>query len=158
MITNFLVGKVIDSLIIWLITLLTCLILNLPYAMLVSAIVGITNIIPIVGPFIGAIPGAIIILLTDPIKGLIFIGAIIVIQQLDGNVIGPKCLAGASNISTFWVLFSIVIGGSVGGLIGIVLGIPIFATIKYILNDILTHIENKKNTTQSIEAQSKPIE
>jgi len=126
---NFLVGKMLDSLIIGVLCYIACLILNMPYALLVSVIVGVTNIIPVFGPFIGAIPSALIILLNSPIKSLIFIILIIVLQQFDGNILGPKILGNRTGISGFWIMFSIILGGGLFGFAGMLLGVPAFVVI-----------------------------
>ncbi len=131
---GFITGKLLDSAIIGLICYIVCAILRIPYALLVSAIVGITNIIPFFGPFIGAVPSAFIILMADPAKCLIFIIFIIILQQLDGNVIGPKILGSSIGITGFWVLFSIVVGTGLFGFGGMLLGVPVFVVIYTFLN------------------------
>ena len=127
--SGFFTGKIIDSAIIGVLTYVCMLIFGMPYAPLISIIVGITNIIPVFGPFIGAVPGIIILLFLDPGKALGFAFLILVIQQLDGNVIGPKILGDSIGISALWVLFSIVVFGDLFGLVGMVVGVPIFATL-----------------------------
>ena len=131
---GFLTGKVLDSAIIGLICYVVCALLNMPYALLVSVIVGVTNIIPFFGPFIGAVPCAIIILLVDPVKCLIFIIFIIILQQLDGNIIGPKILGNSIGIGGFWVLFSIILGGGLFVFWGMLLGVPVFMVIYTAVN------------------------
>ena len=132
---GFITGKLLDSAIIGMICYIVCAPLRMPYALLVSAIVGVTNIIPFFGPFIGAIPCAFIILMVDPIKCLIFIIFIILLQQLDGNVIGPKILGSSVGITGFWVLFSIVVGAGLFGFGGMLLGVPVFVVIYTFLNN-----------------------
>ena len=127
--SGFFTGKIIDSAIIGLLTYVCMLLFGMPYAPLISIIVGITNIIPVFGPFIGAVPGIIILLFLEPIQALWFALLILVIQQLDGNVIGPKILGDSIGISALWVLFSIVVCGDLFGLVGMVIGVPLFATI-----------------------------
>ena len=127
--SGFFTGKIIDSGIIGVLTYLCMLIFGMPYAPLISIIVGITNIIPVFGPFIGAVPGIIILLFMDPGKALGFAFLILIIQQLDGNVIGPKILGDSIGISALWVLFSIVVFGDLFGLVGMVIGVPVFATL-----------------------------
>lgn len=124
---RFLIGKIIDSLIIGILTFIILAIFKMPYTILVSVIVGITNIIPFFGPFIGAIPSFIIILFVSPVQALWFLLIIFVIQQLDGNVIGPKILGDTIGISAFWILFSILVAGKVLGIIGMIIGVPLFA-------------------------------
>ena len=127
--SGFFSGKIIDSAIIGVLTYVCMLIFGMSYAPLISIIVGITNIIPVFGPFIGAVPGIIILLFLEPIQALGFAFLILVIQQLDGNVIGPKILGDSIGISALWVLFSIVVFGDLFGLVGMVIGVPLFATI-----------------------------
>ena len=131
---GFITGKLLDSAIIGLICYIVCAILRMPYALLVSAIVGITNIIPFFGPFIGAVPSAFIILMADPAKCLIFIIFVLVLQQIDGNVIGPKILGSSIGITGFWVLFAIVMGTGLFGFVGMLLGVPVFVVIYTFLN------------------------
>ena len=127
--TGFFTGKIIDSAIIGVMTYVSMLIFGMSYAPLISIIVGVTNIIPVFGPFIGAVPGIIILLFLEPMQALGFTVLILVIQQLDGNVIGPKILGDSIGISALWVLFSIVVFGDLFGLPGMVIGVPLFATI-----------------------------
>ena len=127
--SGFFTGKIIDSGIIGVLTYVCMLIFGMPYAPLISIIVGITNIIPVFGPFIGAVPGIIILLFLDPGQALGFAFLILIIQQLDGNVIGPKILGDSIGISALWVLFSIVVFGDLFGLVGMVIGVPLFATL-----------------------------
>ncbi len=126
---GFINGKLLDSAIIGLICYIVCAILNMPYALLVSVIIGVTNIIPFFGPLIGAIPSAFIILLVDPVKCLIFIIFIIVLQQVDGNIIGPKILGSSIGINGFWVMFSIILGAGLFGFWGMLLGVPVFVVL-----------------------------
>ncbi|MBQ8557037.1 MAG: AI-2E family transporter [Clostridia bacterium] len=127
--SGFFTGKIIDSAIIGVLTFVCMTIFRLDYALVISVIVGVTNIIPVFGPFIGAVPGIIILLFFEPIQALWFLILIIIIQQLDGNFIGPKILGDSIGISALWVLFSIVVGGDLFGLVGMVIGVPVFATI-----------------------------
>ena len=137
---KFISGKIIDSLIIGVLTFIVLTIFKMPYTVLISVIIGITNIVPFFGPFIGAIPSAIIILFVSPIKALWFIAIIIVIQQIDGNIIGPKILGDSLGISAFWILFSLLIAGKLFGVPGMIIGVPAFAVIYSIIKEI---IENK---------------
>ena len=134
---SFLSGKLLDSLIIGIICYIVCAILRMPYALLVSVIVGITNIIPFFGPFIGAVPSAIIILMVDPAKCLIFIIFVILLQQVDGNIIGPRILGNSTGITGFWVMFSIILGGGLFGFWGLLLGVPVFVAIYTLLNSLI---------------------
>ena len=126
---GFINGKLLDSAIIGLICYIVCAILKMPYALLVSVIIGVTNIIPFFGPLIGAIPSAFIILLVDPLKALIFVIFIIILQQVDGNIIGPKILGSSIGINGFWVMFSIILGAGLFSFWGMLLGVPVFVVI-----------------------------
>ena len=126
---GFLFGKVVDSIIIGIITFICTSLIGTPYAILVSTIVGITNIIPFFGPYFGAVGGAILIVLVDPLQSLYFILLILVIQQFDGNFLGPMILGGSTGLSGFWVIFSITIFGGLFGVAGMIIGVPLFAVI-----------------------------
>ena len=128
--SGFVRGKLLDSLIIGILCFIGCSILKMPYTPLVSVVVGFTNVIPFFGPVLGAIPTAFLILLVSPLKCLYFIIFIIVLQQLDGNIIGPKILGGSTGISSFWVVVAILVGGGFGGLMGMFLGVPICACLQ----------------------------
>lgn len=132
--SGFIMGKIIDSIIIGMLCYIIMLILRLPYAALISVIVGLTNVIPFFGPFIGGVPSALIILLTDPKKGVIFIILIIVLQQIEGNVIEPKVLGSKMGLSSFWIVFAILLSGGLFGFAGLILGVPIFAVIYYVIS------------------------
>lgn len=126
---GFIIGKLWDSLIIGILTFVWLSIIKMPYTVLISVIVGVTNIIPFFGPFIGAIPSAILVLLVDPRKCLWFLLSILAIQQLDGNIIGPKILGNSTGLSSFWVLFSILLFGGIMGPVGMIIGVPMFAVL-----------------------------
>ena len=143
--SGFFIGKIIDSLIIGAITLVALLIFRIPYAILVSTIVAITNIIPVFGPFIGAIPSFFIIFIQDPMKALIFLILILLIQQLDGNIIGPKILGDSTGLSSLGVIVSIVIMGNYLGIIGMILGVPLFAVAVAIVKEIIEDKLQEKN-------------
>ena len=130
-------GKIIDSAIIGAITFVAMNILRLDYAMLISVFIGITNIIPVFGPFIGAVPSIFILLLVDPVQAFVFVILILVIQQFDGNFIGPKILGQSIGISALWVLFSIIVGGDLFGLVGMVIGGPVFATLDGLMQELV---------------------
>lgn len=142
---GFIIGKIIDSAIIGVLCFIGLSILNMPYTLLVSVVVGVTNVIPFFGPYIGAIPCAALILLSDPKMGLYFIIFILVLQQLDGNVIGPKILGNSTGLSTFWVMFAILVSGGLYGVIGMILGVPAFALIYYIAKMLIEHNLEKRN-------------
>lgn len=141
---RFLIGKIIDSLIIGVLTFVILAIFKMPYTILVSVIVGITNIIPFFGPFIGAVPSFIIILFVSPSKALWFLLIIFIIQQLDGNVIGPKILGDSIGISAFWILFSILVAGKMLGILGMIIGVPLFAIIYSIVKEYIEDRLKKK--------------
>lgn len=141
---GFIIGKIIDSAIIGVLCFIGITILDMPYILLVSVIVGVTNVIPFFGPYIGAIPSTILIALADPLKGLYFLIFIIALQQLDGNVIGPKILGNSTGLSAFWVVFSILLGGGLFGFIGMIIGVPTFAVIYYIVKMVVEEKLKKK--------------
>ncbi len=116
----------------------------MPYATLIAFIVGVTNIIPFFGPFIGAVPSFFIILFDSPIKAFWFLLLILIIQQIDGNIIGPKILGDSLGISAFWILFSLLVAGTVLGLIGLIIGVPLFVLIYSIIKDIVEEQLDKK--------------
>ena len=126
---GFIDGKLLDSLIMGILCFVIMNLLNMPYTMLISVIVGVTNIIPFFGPFIGAIPSALIILTDSPVKCVYFLILILVLQQFDGNFLGPKILGDSTGLSSFWVLFSILLFGGLMGFVGMVIGVPTFAVI-----------------------------
>lgn len=141
---GFIKGKLLDSLIIGLICMVFTTMVEMPYAMLVSVVIGVTNIIPFFGPFIGAIPSAILILMVNPIKCIYFILFILVLQQFDGNILGPKILGNTTKLSSFWVLFAILLFGGVFGIAGMVLGVPIFAFIYHLFKEWVERREKKE--------------
>ena len=126
---GFISGKLLDSLIIGVMTFIVLAIVQMPYAILISVVIGITNIIPFFGPVIGAVPSTLILLLEDPVKAVLFVVIILIIQQIDGNLIGPKILGDSTGLSAFWVIFAILLGGGLFGFIGMLLGVPAFAVI-----------------------------
>ncbi|MDU1538100.1 AI-2E family transporter [Paraclostridium tenue] len=141
---RFLSGKIIDSAIIGVLTFIVLTIFKMPYVLLISVIIGITNIIPFFGPFFGAIPATIIILFVSPVKALWFILIIIIIQQIDGNIIGPKILGDSIGISAFWILFSLLVAGKVLGLVGMIIGVPLFAIVYSIIKEVVEEKLDKK--------------
>ena len=126
---GFLAGKIIDSAIIGVICYVVCYLLDMPYTILVSVVIGVTNIIPFFGPFLGAIPCTFLILLAAPIKSLYFIIFILILQQFDGNILGPKIIGDSTGLSSFLVIVAIMIGGGFFGFPGMLLGVPAFAVI-----------------------------
>ncbi len=139
--TGFLGGKIVDSAIIGVLCFFGMTVLKMPYVVLISVIVGVTNIIPFFGPYIGAIPSALLILMIEPMKCIPFILFILVLQQLDGNVIGPKILGSSTGLTGFWVIFAITFFGGLWGVLGMIVGVPLFAVfyagIKYLAERIL---------------------
>ena len=142
---DFISGNILDAIIIGSLTFISMCILRLEYASLISLIVGVTNLIPFLGPFIGAIPSAIILLMVDPMQSMIFLILILVIQQLDGNIIKPKVLGQAVGLSPFWIIFSVTVGGSLFGALGMFLGVPTFAVCYGIFKEIVEGKLDKKS-------------
>ncbi|MBR3231358.1 MAG: AI-2E family transporter [Lachnospiraceae bacterium] len=142
---GFIIGKIIDSIIIGIICWIGMTILGLNYSMLCSFIVGVTNVIPVFGPYIGALPTVILLFVTDPPQGIIFLIYILVLQQVDGNLIGPKILGDSTGISPFWVIFAIVVGGGLFGFLGMLLGVPTIALLLYILDQLTIRRCKEKN-------------
>lgn len=134
---GFIDGKIMDSAIMGVLCYIGCIVFRFPNALLISAIVGITNVIPFFGPFIGAIPSVLLILMESPIKALWFAVFILALQQLDGNVIGPKILGDRTGLSSFWVLFSIILFGGLWGLVGMVVCVPLFAVIYDVIKKLV---------------------
>lgn len=126
---GFIKGKLIDSLCIGVLCFIGMSIFQMPYALLISVMIGVTNIIPFFGPFIGAIPSGLLILMIDPLTAFWFVLFIIVLQQFDGNILGPKILGGSTGLSAFWVIFAIMVFGGLFGFVGMIIGVPAFALI-----------------------------
>ena len=142
--SRFIGGKILDSFIIGVLTFIILSIFKMPYILLISVIIGVTNIIPFFGPFIGGIPAAIIILFVSPIQALWFIVIIVVIQQIDGNIIGPKILGDSIGISAFWILFSLLVAAKLMGFVGMIIGVPLFAIFYSIIKEIIEEKLAKK--------------
>ena len=142
---GFIIGKIVDSAIIGIICYIGCLILQIPSSLLVAVIVGVTNVIPFFGPFVGAIPSILLVLIQSPIHALYLAIFILVLQQVDGNIIGPKILGDTTGLSSFWVLFSILVAGGLFGFAGMLLGVPTFAVIYYIMQQIIDRRMKKCN-------------
>ena len=136
---GFINGKILDSAIIGVLCYIACLIFKFPSALLVSVIIGVTNVIPFFGPFIGAIPATLLILIQNPIKALWFVLFVLVLQQVDGNIIGPKILGNTTGLSSFWVLFAILLFGGLWGFVGMIIGVPLFAVIYDVLKKFVFH-------------------
>lgn len=142
--TKFFSGKVLDSLIIGILCFISMLFINKEYAALISVIVGITNIIPFFGPFIGAVPCALLLLIVEPLDCLIFIIMIIILQQVDGNIIGPAILGDSVGLSSLWIMFAILVGGAYFGFFGMLLGVPVVAVIYYVIKEYVDEILEEK--------------
>ena len=141
---GFIVGKLLDSLIIGLICFVGMRLFRMDYSMLISVIIGVTNVIPFFGPFIGAVPCAVILLMVSPMQCLKFIIWILALQQFDGNILGPKILGNSTGLSSFWVLFSILLFGGLFGFVGMIVGVPVFAVLFKMLSDYVNHSLKKK--------------
>lgn len=141
---GFISGKLLDSLIIGVLAYIVLSIMRMPYTMLVAVIVGVTNVIPFFGPFIGAVPSFFIILLQDPMKSLYFLIFIFILQQIDGNIIGPKILGNTTGISAFWIVFSTTFFGGLWGFPGMVLGVPLTAVVLHIASRVLGYKLKKR--------------
>lgn len=148
---GFISGKIIDSAIIGVICYLGCSILRIPNAVLVAVIVGVTNIIPVFGPFIGAVPSLLLVVIESPWHALYLLIFIIVLQQVDGNIIGPKILGSSTGLSSFWVMFAILIGGGLFGFLGMLLGVPVFAMIYYVFRRLVNYGIRKKQLPEETE-------
>ena len=142
--SSFIVGKIIDSVIIGIICYICMSFMKMPYALLISVFVGVTNVIPFFGPFVGAIPSAFILLMVSPITTLQFLVFILVLQQFDGNILGPRILGSTTGMSSFWVLFAILFFGGIWGIVGMVVGIPTFAVLTRFTERALANVLKKK--------------
>ncbi len=149
---GFIIGKVIDSAIIGVICYVVLKIMGMPFTMLISVVIGITNIIPFFGPFIGAVPSTVLIFVVNPIQALYFILFIIVLQQFDGNFLGPKILGSSVGVSSFMVVVSILIGSGFFGVIGMVIGVPLCAIIMAIIQSFVMRRMNKKHLPGDLES------
>lgn len=134
---GFLLGKLLDSLIIGILCFIGTSLLRLPYTLLVSVVIGVTNVIPFFGPFLGAVPCGLLILLTSPIKCVYFIIFILALQQFDGNILGPKILGNTTGLSAFSVLFAIILFGGLFGFVGMIIGVPLFAILASIVTELV---------------------
>lgn len=152
--SGFITGKILDSLIIGLICFACLSVFRMPYAMLISVIVGVTNVIPYFGPFIGAIPSIIIILTESPIQALIFAIFVLLLQQFDGNILGPMILGDTTGLSAFWVVFAILIFGKLLGFAGMFIGVPVFAVVYSVIKKFITLKLQKKGLPYETAAYS----
>ena len=145
---GFIDGKIIDSAIVGVLCYIGCTVLKIPSALLASVIVGVTNVIPFFGPVIGAVPATLLILIDSPIKALWFLIWVIVLQQLDGNVIGPKILGNRTGLSGFWVMFSIILFGGLWGIVGMIICVPLFAVIYDTVRRLVRRGLRRRNHTE----------
>lgn len=154
--TGFIVGKIVDSTIIGVLCFIVMALFNWPYAMLISVIVGVTNVIPYFGPFIGAIPSILLLLIIDPRTAVMFGIFILILQQLDGNIIGPKILGDSTGLSAFWVVFSITLFSAIMGPIGMLIGVPTFAVIYSLIRDFAEWRLKTKNMATATDDYASP--
>lgn len=152
--SGFIGGKLLDSLIIGILCFIICAVLRIPYALLISVVVGCTNVIPVFGPFLGAIPCAFILLIVNPFSALEFLIMILILQQFDGNVLGPKILGESTGLSALWVLFAIIVGGSLLGFAGMLIGVPSFAVIY----SLIAEYTDLRLAKKGIDANGHPVQ
>ena len=144
---SFVAGKAVDSLIIGILCYIILSFMKMPYTPLISVVVGVTNMIPVFGPFLGAVPSILILLFVDPFKALEFSIFILILQQVDGNIIGPRILGGAVGLPTLYVMFAIIIGGALFGIVGMFIGVPVFSVIFVLVSEFIHRQLDKKNIT-----------
>ena len=142
---GFITGKLLDSFIIGVITFFAMTILDMPYIILISVVIGVTNFIPFFGPFIGAIPCSLLVLMIDPLQCVYFVIFILILQQFDGNILGPKILGDSTGLSSFWVMFAILIAGGLFGFVGMLIGVPLFAVFYSFISTLINHSLTEKN-------------
>ncbi|MBR2798438.1 MAG: AI-2E family transporter [Clostridia bacterium] len=155
MFNGFFMGKLLDSAIVGVICFVGCLLMGFNNALLIAVIVGVTNIIPFFGPFIGAIPCALLLLLDNPMHALMFLIFVIILQQLDGNVIGPKILGDSTGLSALWVMFGILLFGGLWGILGMLIGVPLMAVIYDIIRQLTYHGLRQKGHQGIIDAYNR---
>ncbi len=148
MFSGFINGKILDSIIIGFLCYFVCLIVGFPNPTLVSIIIGVTNVIPFFGPFIGAVPATLLILMVEPIKAIWFVMFVLILQQLDGNIIGPKILGDSTGLASFWVLFSIILFGGLWGFPGMIVGVPLFAILYNIVRQLIEYGLKRNNCSR----------
>lgn len=147
---GFIVGKLIDSLIIGVLAFITTTILGMPFPLLLSVIIGITNIIPFFGPIVGGVIGGVIVVMADPSKILWFVIFVVILQQLDGNIIGPKILGDSTGLPALWVMFAIIVFGGMFGFIGMFVGVPFFSVVYALTRNYSEkQLEKKKLPTKT---------
>ena len=153
---GFLSGKIIDSAIIGVLCFIGLTIMNMPYNIMISVLVGVTNIIPFFGPIIGAIPSTALMLFIDPKKAIILLIFIVILQQFDGNILGPKILGDSTGLKPLWIIFAITVGGSIAGVLGMFLGVPAVAFIRYLIQRLINHQLQKRD--ESLPEHLQPFE
>lgn len=146
---GFISGKILDSAIVGVLAYIVLSIMHMPDTVLVSVIIGVTNIIPFFGPIIGAVPSFIIIVLQNPMQGIYFLIFVVILQQVDGNIIGPKILGDSTGLSSFWVIFAIMVFGGFWGFFGMLIGVPLMAVIYYIMKNLVEYILRKRGLPES---------
>ena len=147
-----------DSIIIGILCFIVLYIFDINYAVLISVIVGVTNVIPFFGPFIGAIPSIFLLLMVDFKQAIFFSIFILILQQFDGNILGPKILGDSTGLTSFWVIFAVIFCGGLLGLVGMFIGVPIFAVLYTLVKELVEHRLRKKNLPISTEHYRKPTE
>lgn len=145
MMNNFIFGKALDSLIIGIVCGVVCALMRMPYTPLIAFIIGLTNMIPVFGPFLGAIPCIFILLIINPLKALEFTIFILILQQVDGNILGPYILGDSMGLPALWVTFAIIFGGAVAGILGMFVGVPVFSVIYILIRDLVSSRLKEKN-------------
>ena len=150
MFSGFIHGKLLDSAIIGLICFVFCALVNMPYAMLISVVVGVTNIIPFFGPYLGAIPSLLLLLTVNPGKCLLFLIFIVLLQQFDGNILGPAILGDRLGISGIWILFSILFFSALWGIVGMLIGVPLFAVLYDLIRRFVVSSLRRRNETDML--------
>jgi len=148
---GFLSGKILDSFLVGIFCFMGTTILNIPYALLISVIIGVTDVIPFFGPYLGVIPCALILIMIDPLKCVIFIIFILILQQLDGNILAPKIIGDSTGLSNFWVIFAITVFGGLLGILGMFIGVPLFAVIYAAIKTMVNQRLIKKNLPEDTE-------
>lgn len=146
---GFITGKLLDSLIIGVICYFGCLILKIPNTILIAVVIGVTNVIPFFGPIIGAIPCLFLVVVQSPIHALYLLIFIVVLQQVDGNIIGPKILGDSIGLSSFWVMFAILVGGGMFGFLGMLLGVPVMGVLQYIARRLINYKLRKRKLSEN---------
>ena len=155
--SGFISGKIIDSVIVGIICYIGCLLLSMPNATLVAVIIGVTNVIPMFGPYIGTVPSLILVAIESPIHAIYLLIFLIILQQIDGNIIGPKIIGSSTGLSSFWVMFAILIGSGLFGFIGMLISVPVFAVIYDIIKRIVHYVLEKKKLPLKAEAYASVV-